>query len=57
MARHIEYIHWNPVKHGLARQVSDWPYSTFHKYVAQSAYPMNWAGNIGEKENETGFGE
>ena len=57
MARHIEYIHWNPVKHGLARQVSDWPYSTFHKYVAQSAYPMDWAGNIGEKENETGFGE
>lgn len=57
MAHHVEYIHWNPVKHGLVRQVSDWPYSTFHKYVSQGAYPMDWAGNIGEKENESRFGE
>ena len=57
LTRHIEYIHWNPVKHSLVRQVSDWPYSTFHKYVAQGIYPMDWAGNLTEKKNETGFGE
>ena len=31
--RHIDYIHWNPVKHGLVRRVIDWPYSSFHAYV------------------------
>lgn len=27
--RHVDYIHWNPVKHGLVAQVIDWPYSIF----------------------------
>ncbi len=30
---HIDYIHINPLKHGLVKQVSDWPWSTFHQYV------------------------
>jgi hypothetical protein len=33
-ARHINYIHVNPLKHSYRRQVVDWPYSTFHRYVA-----------------------
>jgi len=33
--RHIDYIHWNPVKHGYVVQVSHWPYSSFHRYVKQ----------------------
>ena len=57
MARHVEYIHWNPVKHGLVRQVSDWPYSTFHKFVAREICPMDWGGKIEENEDESGFGE
>ena len=40
--RHIDYIHWNPVKHGWAKQVSDWPYSSFHAYVTRGVYPENW---------------
>jgi putative transposase len=28
--RHVDYIHWNPVKHGHVPRVADWPYSTFH---------------------------
>jgi len=31
--RHIDYIHWNPVKHGWVRQVADWPHSSFHVYL------------------------
>lgn len=42
--RHVEYIHYNPVKHGLVEQVSDWPYSSFHRYVAQGVYPADWGG-------------
>jgi putative transposase len=40
--RHLDYIHWNPVKHGWAKQVADWPYSSFHRYVARGIYPPNW---------------
>jgi putative transposase len=39
---HIDYIHYNPVKHGLVKNVSDWPWSTFHKYVKQGIYPADW---------------
>jgi len=53
--RHVDYIHFNPVKHGVAAQVSDWPYSTFHRYCSQGVYPQDWAGRA---EDDTGeFGE
>jgi putative transposase len=41
---HIDYVHFNPVKHGWASHVSDWPYSTFHRFVEQGIYPLDWAG-------------
>jgi len=44
--RHIDYIHWNPVKHNLVRNVADWPYSSFHRYVEQGVYPQNWCGVV-----------
>jgi REP element-mobilizing transposase RayT len=31
--RHVDFIHWNPVKHGYVRHVADWPYSIFYRYV------------------------
>jgi len=39
---HCEYIHYNPVKHGLAKSPKDWPYSTFHKFVSEGIYHLNW---------------
>jgi putative transposase len=42
--RHVDYIHWNPVKHGYVREVRDWPYSSFHRFVARGYYPIDWAG-------------
>ncbi|AKH37408.1 REP-associated tyrosine transposase [Nitrosomonas communis] len=41
---HMDYVHINPVKHGLVERVADWPYSTFHRWVAQGVYPSDWAG-------------
>lgn len=41
---HMDYVHINPVKHGLVSEVKSWPYSTFHRYVAMGVYPENWAG-------------
>ena len=39
---HMDYLHYNPVKHGLVSSVCEWPYSTFHRYVRQGVYPENW---------------
>jgi putative transposase len=38
LQRHIDYIHYNPVKHGLVRQVEDWPWSTYHKFAREGFY-------------------
>ncbi len=41
---HIDYIHINPLKHGLVKKVSEWPWSSFHRYVRQGIYPVDWGG-------------
>jgi len=38
LQRHLHYIHYNPVKHGLVAHVREWPWSTYHKYVKQGMY-------------------
>lgn len=43
-ARHVDYIHYNPVKHGYVRYVKDWPHSSFHHYVRLGLLPADWAG-------------
>jgi len=53
-ARHMDYIHFNPVKHGYAKSPADWPHSSFRKFVEQGIYSMDWAcasdieGDFGE---------
>lgn len=44
--RHVDYIHYNPVKHGLVTQVAHWPYSTFHRFVKAGLYPDNWGSDL-----------
>ncbi|WP_020654777.1 REP-associated tyrosine transposase [Massilia niastensis] len=44
MERHVDYIHYNPVKHGLADNAGTWPYSTFWRYVQAGAYSKDWGG-------------
>jgi putative transposase len=43
---HVDYIHYNPVKHGHAARVADWPYSSFHRYARSGLYPLDWAGDL-----------
>jgi putative transposase len=42
---HMDYLHFNPVKHGHMERVADWPYSTFHRLVTAGVYPVDWAGS------------
>ena len=41
---HVDYVHINPLKHGLVKQVADWEFSTFHRLVKAGIYPRDWAG-------------
>jgi putative transposase len=52
---HVDYIHYNPVKHGLVEVVVDWPYSTFHRDLKAGVYPVGWAGRGVDESGE--FGE
>jgi len=54
-ARHVDYIHFNPVKHGLVSRVCDWPHSSFHRYVREGVLPEDWAGDAAEGKGN--FGE
>jgi putative transposase len=56
-ARHVDYVHFNPVKHGLVARAVDWPYSSFRQAVRRGHYPADWAqaddvGRFGEVEGE-----
>jgi putative transposase len=55
LERHVDYIHFNPVKHGYVGRVNDWPYSSFSRMVSAGVYPADWAGVI--STDSTGFGE
>lgn len=54
-AAHMHYLHFNPVRHGLVKRVMDWPYSTFHRLVAEGVYTEDWDGEM--VMDEMGFGE
>lgn len=53
-ARHVDYIHFNPVKHGWVLRARDWPYSSLHRFVREGKLPEDW-GIAGAIEGQ--FGE
>ena len=53
--QHINYIHYNPVKHGYVKAPSDWPYSSIHRFIRQGILDTHWA--CGDVLDACGFGE
>ena len=53
MKAHIDYIHWNPVKHGWVPHTADWPWSSFHRYVREGALPVDWGNASQLLQNQT----
>nr|WP_310090906.1 transposase [Pseudoxanthomonas sacheonensis] len=53
--RQMDYLHFNPVKHGLVEQVREWPYSSFHRLVRQGFYDRDWG--LANNGPDSGFGE
>jgi putative transposase len=54
-ARHFDYVHFNPVKHGYVKDVADWRYSSFHRMARSGFYLPDWA--IGTSDTDGDFGE
>jgi putative transposase len=55
LARHVDYIHFNPVKHGHVTRVSNWPHSSFHRYVQRGLLAADWGGDM--RDISGSFGE
>ena len=55
--RHMDYIHYNPVKHGVVQNVRDWEWSSFHRYVRMGWYDADWGSEVSEKDLKGNFGE
>jgi len=55
LQRHIDYIHYNPVKHGHVTRAADWPHSSFGRYVANGVYPIDWAAVPGQDLSIHGY--
>ena len=56
LRRHMDYIHRNPVKHGLVKCPVEWRLSSFRRYVRAGCYDTNWMGGAVENEAD-GYGE
>lgn len=55
LARHVDYIHYNPVKHGLVPRAIDWPHSSMHRYVRLGWLKDDWGA--GSADAAADFGE
>jgi putative transposase len=42
LRRHIDYVHYNPVKHGYVTRSVDWPHSSLHRYIREGILPADW---------------
>ena len=44
-SRHLDYIHYNPVKHGYVSKPSEWQYSSIHRYISSGILLQDWASH------------
>lgn len=49
LCKHMDYIHYNPIKHKYVQNIKNWEYSSFHKFVKEGVYDLNW-GNFDRLE-------
>jgi putative transposase len=54
--RHVDYVHYNPVKHGYVLRAADWPYSSIHRYIAHGMIDCSWGSRVEIKDGDD-YGE
>jgi putative transposase len=55
LEQHIDYICFNPVKHGHVTCILDWPHTSFHRFVERGLLAPDWGGDL--KDIAASFGE
>lgn len=55
--RHLDYIHYNPVKHGLVTKPEDWPHSSFASWKQKGVYPERWGWALPQSLSECDWAE
>jgi putative transposase len=50
-ARHVDYIHFNPVKHGYVNSPCDWEQSSIHRFIREGVLPANWGAGFADAED------
>ena len=51
LVQHVNYIHYNPVKHGYVDKVCDWPFSSFHQFVKEGKLEASWGSDYRSPED------
>jgi putative transposase len=46
LKNHLNYIHYNPVKHGFVENPKDWPWTSLHRLMEEGKYPANWGESV-----------
>ncbi|WP_047817265.1 REP-associated tyrosine transposase [Rhodopirellula islandica] len=59
LERCVDYVHWNPRKHDLVSRVRDYPFSSFHRFVEEGLYELDWGGSDPEfgQASKSNWGE
>lgn len=57
LERHLNYIHFNPVKHGYSDDPSQWPWSSYSSYIENGYYPKEWSPEQNQFDDSDNWGE
>jgi putative transposase len=57
LKRCVDYIHINPLRHGLVSKVCDWPLSTFHRFAEAGEYSLSWGADVEILHDPSIFGD
>jgi putative transposase len=52
---HCDYIHYNPVKHGLVKSPDSWEHTSYHQFISKGLYSPNWGTNEPEKLQKVSY--
>ena len=55
LVRHVDFVHYNPVKHGYVGCAADWPHSSIHRFIRDGIIPADWANAV--SAGGAGWGE
>lgn len=55
--RHLDYIHFNPVKHGLVENAAEWSWSSFQRYASRGYDASDWGVTFRSETSDLGYGE